>query len=492
MPRLTVLVKPLLLINIICSWTSFAIETHKISKDTREIKVGIIGGGIGGTATAAFLKEAFQDDILLHIFEPNKVGGRLSTSQNFDDEYETGGSIIHPQNEYMNYFVHVLGLKKSHGCPSKFGIFDGKDYLFTQSDWYFMNVIKFFWRYGLDIYRLNSLNDNMLSSFSRIYDLQKQGTSFKNVQDLLGALDPNFVPLLNKTTRSYLKELNFGDLIIDELVTACTRTNYGQSPDINAFVGSVSVAGASPDLWSVVGGNKRVPEELIKYSKAILIEDIVTKISRNEDGKFRVFHKPPRAKFGSEIEQHTDYDAVVIATPLTKDVSFIEFLNFSKPFYFPGRYEKIISTLVEGELNEITFKTKTEGLNIEEILTNNISLPYNSVGKQVSVSKDCNSTHKIYKVFSPDTLTNDQLSHLFNKIVKVEEKQWLAYPHYSEDKFNGQFELVPGLYYNNAIEQAASAMEMSAISAKNSALLVEKYIKKIDSTDNPRENKDEL
>lgn len=183
----------------------------------------------------------------------------------------------------------------------------------------------------------------------------------------------------------------------------------------------------------------------------------------------------------------------MIATPLTKDVSSIEFLNFSEPFYFPGRYENIISTLVEGELNEITFKTKTKGQEIDSIMTDNLSLPYNSVGKQTPVSNDCNSTHKVYKVFSPDTLTKQELSHLFNKIVKIEEKQWLAYPHYTTGKFYGQIELAPGLYYNNAIEQAASAMEMSAISAKNSALLVEKYIKKAVFTGSPGENnKDEL
>jgi prenylcysteine oxidase / farnesylcysteine lyase len=38
------------------------------------------------------------------------------------------------------------------------------------------------------------------------------------------------------------------------------------------------------------------------------------------------------------------------------------------------------------------------------------------------------------------------------------------------------FKLAEGLFYNNAWENAASAMEMSAIAGKNSALLVQQYL----------------
>lgn len=38
------------------------------------------------------------------------------------------------------------------------------------------------------------------------------------------------------------------------------------------------------------------------------------------------------------------------------------------------------------------------------------------------------------------------------------------------------FQLAPGLIYNNAIENAASAMEVSAVAAMNSALLVAKHL----------------
>ncbi len=60
---------------------------------------------------------------------------------------------------------------------------------------------------------------------------------------------------------------------------------------------------------------------------------------------------------------------------------------------------------------------------------------------------------------------------------------WLAYPDYDvrqRASIDGlSFELHPGLYYINAIEWAASALEMSAVGAKNVAnLAYERWIQR--------------
>lgn len=75
---------------------------------------GIIGGGIGGTATAYFLRRLYKQDISLHLYEPEKIGGRLLTSSNFDRKYEVGGAIIHPDNYYMNNFIKELGKSSTY------------------------------------------------------------------------------------------------------------------------------------------------------------------------------------------------------------------------------------------------------------------------------------------------------------------------------------------------------------------------------------------
>ncbi len=70
----------------------------------------IIGGGIGGTATAHFLHQLTGGSALIDIYESGRVGGRLATTSIKGEYYETGGSIIHPDNRYMKQFVKYLGL----------------------------------------------------------------------------------------------------------------------------------------------------------------------------------------------------------------------------------------------------------------------------------------------------------------------------------------------------------------------------------------------
>lgn len=72
--------------------------------------IAIIGGGIGGTSCAYFLKEIFKDSAKIDIYEGNKVGGRLDTVvMNDGNEYETGGSVIHQRNKYMSDFAKKFG-----------------------------------------------------------------------------------------------------------------------------------------------------------------------------------------------------------------------------------------------------------------------------------------------------------------------------------------------------------------------------------------------
>ena len=56
-------------------------------------------------------------------------------------------------------------------------------------------------------------------------------------------------------------------------------------------------------------------------------------------------------------------------------------------------------------------------------------------------------------------------------------RDWEAYPHFSPPERFQPFKLAPGLYLNNAWENAASAMEMSAVAAKNCALLIARHLR---------------
>jgi len=77
-----------------------------------------------------------------------------------------------------------------------------------------------------------------------------------------------------------------------------------------------------------------------------------------------------------------------------------------------------------------------------------------------------------FQVFSDEPLSKSQLESLFENPQDVVVDDWLAYPHYNTEPRTDNFLLSPGLYHLNAIEWAASAMEMSLVAAKNIAILV--------------------
>ncbi|XP_042872145.1 prenylcysteine oxidase 1-like [Penaeus japonicus] len=470
-------------------------------------RIAVIGGGIGGTAAAYFLQQHFGDDIILDLYEPHTVGGRLAVLPIAGHTYEIGGSIIHPGNRYMVEFAKKFGLPKKEECGgSRMGLFNGEEYVFRDSSWSLVNVVKLMWRYGWDAYRLRSENQDMLKKFNRIYDLQAAGQAFRNVSDLLHALDPSFLEMTHFSMGDWFRKLGFQDLIINELVTAVTKCNYGQTADLHAFVGAIAVAGADPDLWAVMGGNKRVPEELLKHSRATLLRREVKEIGLNEEGGFIVTsveaetpdYYGERRSLNNNVDVTEEtprpqiYDLVVVAAPLTKDKSSIQFVNFTKEFSFPGHYQKIFCTMVQGKLHPESVKL-AEGDSIDEILVTNAPLIFNSIGRQSPTDVKCSEQYPdVWKIFSGNSLGEGQLNILFEERESTHEIEWLAYPHYDSDQQLGDFELYPGLYHLNAIEWAGSAMEMSSIAAKNVALLALKHWLKDPTAGKMATVKDEL
>ena len=77
---------------------------------------------------------------------------------------------------------------------------------------------------------------------------------------------------------------------------------------------------------------------------------------------------------------------------------------------------------------------------------------------------------------------------MFSNITSTHTVSWLAYPSYSLTDDFSLFELMPGLYYQNRIEWAASAMEMSVIAARNVANLASNYIKDAEKNVNDNGN----
>lgn len=449
-------------------------------------RIAVVGAGIGGTATAFYLRQEFGPGVKIDVFESGTVGGRLETVKIGEYEYETGGSVIHPLNLHMKHFVDKLGIPPRKDVPSKMAIFNGKELTFEESDWFIINFLRFLWRYGFNFLRMQMWVEGILDKFMRIYQYQQYGYSFSSVERLVHAMGgDSFLSLMNHTLEETMIGDGFSQVFINDIVEPITRVNYGQSVRISGFVGAVSLAGADSGLWAVDGGNKRVCTGLLYNSKSELIPARVTsitvKVRTSKTGTATSFYEV--SYVGEDGAAHSLYDIVIIATPLHQGMSDITFSGFSPPIpsHYPGRYHQTVATLVHGLLN-VSYLGTTEAAShftVSDILTTS------SEGSMINSLSSLDPVHippgykrspashkKVWKVFSSEPLTKEQLKSMFLSWDSVSETLWLAYPSYSPpQRKTPPFILHNRLYYLNSVEWAASAMEMSAISARNLALL---------------------
>ena len=393
--------------------------------------------------------------------------------------------------------LHATGLdtvSDKDELTTPLGIYNGKEFLFRTGTYSIWNTVKTFWRYGFSLVKMNSKVKSVLKSFSGIYKLQAKGKSYASVPDLLKAMAGNneLYHMTQVTARDYmLGTLGWSQKVVDELVTAGIAVNYGQNAGVDAFTAFVSLAGMEDgSLWSVVGGNKLIPEKLLETSKVTMyMEDVVT-VTRLAEDKGR-----PRYSIAtSEGTIPSDFDVVIVANPL--NISTIKYENFSSPVYTAAAttpYQRTVATFIKGKLDPRFFGMQAYDRNFPlSICTVELvdsPFQYRSISVEIPSEVPASGVQayekplrkdpiRVWKVFSPEPLTEEQKQQLFSEIEGEAAVDWLAYPQYQPPEHFPPFILDDGVFYINAIEKAASAMEMSAIGARNASLLAAEYISK--------------
>ncbi|XP_066933651.1 prenylcysteine oxidase 1-like isoform X2 [Clytia hemisphaerica] len=459
------------------------ISDNLVSQNVKDLRVAVIGSGIGGASATHFLRKSLGETVQIDVFEKSDhIGGRLHIVTIDGQSIESGGTIIHSSNKYTVDFVKDLGLGTNVAMSNeRLGIYNGKEFVFVETSTSWWNGIKMIWRYGF--FSLKNMSDalsKMLTDFVSVYQIQDEGKAFKTVPDLLKALGGDyFVECTDKTSRQIMKEKGVGDELINELLTAVSRNNYGQSTDeINGFTGYVSLAGAQGgSLWNVEGGNYHVPQRLLQKSKAeVHINTKITSIKKHIDessGKIAYYLEGA----GNE----TPYDAVIVAAPLEIPSYFItcaECKDWPKQSDM-GRYQQTIANFIHKPVDYKYFGYKSaEKLPDIIFTTEEESLNFTTIEPHGNVNGDPIKP-PVYKVFSRKPMTSEMINQLFitgSQTPEYTSVNWLAYPHYSPPEKFLPFELDEGVFYVNAIERAASAMEMSAIGGRNAALLAVNYL----------------
>lgn len=431
-------------------------------------KIAIVGGGIGGATNAHFLKQLLGESADIKIFERAQVGGRLSEIVVGGKSYDSGGSIIHSENEYAKALTKLVGLKvEKLSGSSGVGLYDGSQYVLKLSG-SFSDKLKIVGRYGFEVKKLLSSSEKMINDLKRIYCLQSNKVAFKSLSDLMNSTHPELLTNTQQTMSEYLTKLGISELLQNEMVTASIHANYNQELDVHAFVGSVSLAGGMVgSLWKVKDGNFQLPEKVIQHNAVNLVKGSVTSILKS-GARFSVSYS---SSAGVEAAVETEeFDAVVLATPLHN----ADLILPSDVTVVPQEFQRTVATFVNGDLAPLVPGVENPG----DILTvvSKEELIFSSIG-----FKGKGEPGKNYKIFSKKPLSDSEIKKLFRKVNEMKVVDWNAYPKYSARKTLPDFELMPGLYHINAVEAAASAIEMSCIGSQNVALLVFQYLENVEN-----------
>lgn len=402
-----------------------------------------------------------------------------------------------------NIFSFIAGLpilrdKDIPSTPS--AIFDGKSFILKFGTCDICTDIDLLLRYGMSVIGFQIFLRATLLNFSKIYELQSEGHAFSTVPELLNAIGGQefFKETQNSAQDYFVGNLGWSQQMIDELFVPGLRVNYGQNATVDAFTTMVSMAGAeSGSLWNVVGGNKQIPERALQWSNATFHHSNVLNITRVKNGsfpKYVIAYQNISSKKRDQIVNSEEFDAVIFANPLA--TSKVVFNDFPQPVYTPAAttpYHRTVATFVKGELNPAFFNLTSYGDDFPfDIMTTastpgKISFPLCSIGLQIPSEATADTVaqyltpieqqpNRVWKLFSAKPLTQQELDQIFLKRGEPVAIDWFAYPEYNPPEQFPKFVLDDGVFYINAIEKSASAMEMSAVGAMNGSLLTWKYL----------------
>jgi len=491
--------------------TANGLESSNTAIDGAPRRIAIIGAGAAGSSTAFHLERfaAISNvPIEITIFERSSyVGGRSTTVNAYNDSLlpvELGASIFVDVNTILKNATDLFGLKPKDS-ESEFtevlGIWNGKEFVYTQRGNSWWNVAKLFWKYGLAPYRTQKLMTSTVGKFRKLYE--QPFFPFRSLSDR--ALDLDLISVTSITGEQYLNANKIGAPFSTDIIQASTRVNYGQN--LNVIHGlETMVCMAIDGAMQIEGGNWQIFAGMVNASDATIhLNTSVTGVKKSK-GKYRVASTKETA---TSIQTTDDpFDTVVLAAPLQYSQIEIEKGTLRHtPDAIP--YVTLHVTLFTSTktLNPVYFNLAQDAEAPTTILTtlspNETTLdPENGVGSpgffsistlRTIVNPRTLEKEYLYKIFSPQKVTAEFLSDILGTQIPEDltsftsesrdsiswyfPHAWNSYPYeYPRVTFE-ELELARGFYYTSGIESFISTMETSALMGMNVAqLIVDDYL----------------
>ncbi|GMH43283.1 hypothetical protein BSKO_11205 [Bryopsis sp. KO-2023] len=448
-------------------------EFGELDEEIPVARVGIVGAGAGGSCAAFFLKESLGRRVQIDIFEAGEIGGRAESFEYEGKVYELGAAIVYNGNKWFREIADKVGAKrvKLKDNGTRMSVYNGTEIVFQSGYFSLTSLYRIFRQYGWVPMKYGNLaKKQFLSKFKNIYKNQQKGEAYDSPKEMLESVE--MYDYTQTSARKLLQE-KFGGYrgeaaFEEELAAAVNRVNYNQGMDINAFAGLVSyLPAADSNLFVLKNGIDEVPKKVLEYVNAKVVNSRVTSVKKQEDGSINI---ETRAKEGDPV-LHDSYDAVIVATPL--EMFEAAFSGFDMPKIPSRQFQTTVTTYVRGKLKSKYFNADWLPKKSAVFVTEHAKTPFSSVAFKEQFSDGT----QLFKIFSSEAPSKSVLSDMFEKPEIVSQREWLAYPVFDPPETFSPFVFTPGIFYNNAIENSASALEMSAIAGKNSANLSVKYLR---------------
>uniref|UniRef100_A0A1D1ZW00 Prenylcysteine lyase domain-containing protein n=1 Tax=Auxenochlorella protothecoides TaxID=3075 RepID=A0A1D1ZW00_AUXPR len=453
--------------------------------------IGVVGAGIGGAASAHWIRSLLGDQVQITVFERStSVGGRTSTTPIGNASVDTAFDQVAHHSQYIRELADSQGLTViGHIGVLPPAIFDGRSLVWAESPWWLVNLVKAVWRWGLNPWLLQRYSAQFWDRFSAVYELQTQGQAYDSPEDLLraaGVYDDSQVTLF-EAVEAALGEGGWGtDLFKTEVVGAITRGAYGQtSLQLNALSGAAALlAVTDPGGFSIEGGFPGLASALLDSANASLhLGAEVRSIARSPGSdRLQLAWADAAAGGGAAIAaQSGDFDGIILAAPLEGSQLDLAGVPDLAP-RFPRSFVSTVTTLVRGRVRASYFgqPAATQLQYGRVLVTADSPVPFSSLAKvQLAPGQP-----SLWRLTSPKTLSHAWLSIVFEAGWQVADATtWAAYPRSDPPEDFSPFLLARGLWYNNALESVAGSLEAAAMSALNTALLVKRDVKaRLDGT----------
>jgi len=265
-----------------------------LPRPCRRLKVAVLGGGLGGAATALWLRDAFgsEEDLEVVVICDDVVGGRCRTIEFDGGRYEAGTSVVSNTSVYFRQLMRRFFLRELHvpGLHLPFGIFDGTQFLLCGNGAVglggshlatkLFTICWFALRFGaLAIWRMRSLEAGpVVPDFPRLYRALQEGATFAHPRELLSILGHRSLRLSERSIEHWLlREHRLPAKLVTDVVAPCLRSVHGGQDihEVHAFAGLAGLLACGNGLYgqcfAVHGGIDQVPRLALEASKARVI-----------------------------------------------------------------------------------------------------------------------------------------------------------------------------------------------------------------------------